>query len=263
MANGTQAISRALQILKAFDDDNPQWDLMQLVEATGLNKTTVHRILGALENEGLVERTVTGAYQLGSEMIALGGRAARVNNLRRVAHDHLAQLAQATGETVTLEVLRRDGDGCGYMLVIDEVLGRHLVGITQYIGTRLPLHATSTGKAILAYLPPHEHRDLLAANLPPFTGRTFTTPERLEAELIDTSERGYSVCIGELEEGLIAIGAPICNVERRVQAAICLVGPSVRLDTETVSHLAERVKATAEAISHQIGYRPPSLEVKE
>jgi IclR family acetate operon transcriptional repressor len=249
---GTQSIDRALQLLKLFDDNCPTWDLAGLVDVTGLNKTTVFRIVTALENAGLVERDASGAYKLGSEMIALGGRAARANDLRRVAHEDLRALSDTTGETTTLEILRPDNDGwC--MLVIDEVLGRHLVGITQYIGSRLPVHATSTGKAVLAHVA--EPTRYLPQTPLIFTDATRDEGSLLLADIQQARAQGYSVAIGELERGLVAIGAPVFDANGEVTAAISLVGPSVRLGAAQVDNLIPRVVATAEKISHQIGYR--------
>src|SRR5690606_19183745 len=108
--DGTQSIIRALSVLKMFDDANPSWDLQELTDASKLNKTTLFRILGALEYEGLLEKTDEGRYVLGSEMIALGGRAARVNNLRTVSHPILKHLTTLSGETTTLEVMRAESD---------------------------------------------------------------------------------------------------------------------------------------------------------
>ncbi|MEM6527313.1 MAG: IclR family transcriptional regulator [Chloroflexota bacterium] len=256
MADGTQSISRAIQILKAFDDDNPSRDLGELVDVTGLNKTTVHRILNALEGEGLIERTDGNGYRLGSELIAMGGRAARANNLRDIAHSHIWVLSKDTGETVTLEILRKDSD-IAYTLVIDEVLGKHLVGINQYIGTRLPVHATSTGKSILAFLTEDEVSNLLTDNLQRYTDRTQHTSDDLMQELTYIRQQRSSLVSGELEEGLIAIGAPIFDQNSRPIAAISLVGPSVRLNREKVNELTARVRDTANAISHAMGYRNP------
>lgn len=255
MADGTQSIGRALHILKAFDDHHPTWELAQLVEAVGLNKTTVFRILAALEAEGLIEKTNTGEYRLGSEMIAMGGRAARANPLREVASGHLRALARACGETTTLEIARRNGDSGGYMLVIDEVLGKHLVGITQYIGTRLPIHATSTGKALLAFLDDDARHELVTFPLPAFTQQTNITEAAFFAELDAICEDGYALAVGELEEGVVAIGAPVFDHNGNVTAAISMVGPSVRLNREQAHTLAVEVRETALRISHDIGYR--------
>jgi IclR family acetate operon transcriptional repressor len=257
---GTQSINRALHILKAFDDHNPRWELSALVEAVGLNKTTVFRILAALEAEGLIEKTDTGEYRLGSEMIAMGGRAARANPLREAASPHLKALTRATGETTTLEIIRRDTDGAAYMLVIDEVLGKHLVGITQYIGTRLPVHATSTGKVILAYLTDDARADLLPPDLQPLTAHTHQSPDAFIAALQTAYTNGYALVVGELEEGVVAVGAPIFNADGYPIAALSLVGPSVRFTRSRAAELAPQVIATAHRISHDIGYRQPIHE---
>ena len=89
---GTQAISRAFEILKMFDDEHPEWSLSDLVEASAFKKTTAFRILSALEFEGALRRTEGGNYQLASELIVLGGRAMRANRLRTVTQPYLCLL---------------------------------------------------------------------------------------------------------------------------------------------------------------------------
>ncbi|MGJ3239191.1 MAG: IclR family transcriptional regulator [Anaerolineae bacterium] len=253
--DGTQSIIRALSILKMFDDVNPSWDLQELTDASQLNKTTLFRILGALEYEGLLEKTDEGRYTLGSEMIALGGRAARVNNLRAVSHARLKHLTAQSGETTTLEVMRIENDQTWSMLVIDEVLGRYIVGITQYIGSRLPLHATSTGKVILAFSDADTRARLLAAQRAQFTDDTRIRNSDILQELNTIAEQGFALAYGELEAGLVAIGAPIFDANQTVQAAISLTGPSVRIKRNDVPALAALVCQHAADISHQLGYR--------
>src|SRR5215212_9367759 len=103
---GTQTIARAIAILKCFTDAQPQLSLADIVQATRLNKATAYRMLTALEKEGLIARLGDGeAYRLGSEAIALGGRALRATSLHGVSQRELEALAQATGETATLETL--------------------------------------------------------------------------------------------------------------------------------------------------------------
>lgn len=255
MTNGTQSIDRALSVLSAFDDHHPTLSLIELVERLDLNKTTAFRILTALEHAGYIDKTANGDYRLGSELIALGGRAARANPLRDAAHIHLQDLTRRTGETTTLEVIRRDERDEPFMLVIDEVLGKHLVGITQYIGTRLPIHATSTGKAVLAYLAPDARADYLRFPLPTLTHHTVTSEVDFLAELERACQQGYALVGGELEEGLVAVGAPIFDTNGQPIAAISLVGPSVRLSRGLAVELAADVVHTAQAISHTIGYR--------
>lgn len=254
--DGTQSILRALSVLKMFDDAHPTWDLQDLTDASQLNKTTLFRILGALEYEGLIEKNDEGRYRLGSEMIALGGRAARANNLRTISHPILKHLTNTTGETTTLEVMRSESDQTWSMLVIDEVIGKHLVGITQYIGSRLPLHATSTGKAVLAFIDDDTRQNLLSAQMAGYTDLTHIEPNALLADLDHISEQGFALAYGELELGLVAIGAPIFNANQQVIAAISLTGPSVRIKRNDVDALAQHVCKHAADISYQLGYRP-------
>src|SRR5262245_60854551 len=116
---GTQTVMRAVALLKAFTDAQPQMGLTELSRAVGLNKTTTYRLLAALEHEGLVAQDARGgAYHLGPEAIALGARALRATDLRAAARPELEALARETGETADLEIL----DGAE-VLVADEVHG--------------------------------------------------------------------------------------------------------------------------------------------
>jgi len=221
---GTQAVARALSLLKAFSDARPEWRLSELARAAHLHKATTHRLLAALEREGMVARDASGElYRLGPEAIALGARAARANHLRAVSRAELEALAAATGETATLEVLV-DGD----MLILDEVLGRGLIGATASLGTRWPAHATSTGKAVLA---------------------------ALARELEDVARRGYATAYEELERGYVAVGAAVCDPEGRPQAALSVGGPTVRLPASRVPALGRQVRAAAQRISAALGFR--------
>ena len=138
---GTQAVLRAISLLKVFDDEHPQWNLTELAHETGLNKTTTFRLLSALESEGMIARGDSGDnYVLGPEIVVLGGRALRANKLRSISHPKLEQLAAITGETASLEILAgRD------MLIIDEVVGEHLVSGVRSIGTRCRCTARRQG----------------------------------------------------------------------------------------------------------------------
>ena len=125
-----------------------------IIDEARLHKATAHRLLAALEREGMVTRDASGdRYRLGPEAIALGARAARATDLHAASREEVTTLAAATGETATFEVpAGRD------MLILDEALGRSLIGATASIGTRWPMHATSTGKAYLASLPEEDAR---------------------------------------------------------------------------------------------------------
>lgn len=249
---GTQAVRRAMALLKAFDDARPSWGLSELAREAGLNKTTAFRLLSALESEGMVARGQDGeSYVLGPELIVMGGRALRANNLRAVARPYLEALAEQTGETASLEV--RAGRE---VLVVDEVMGEYLMSGVQTIGSRWPLHATSTGLAILAFMPQAEREGLVQPPLAAVTPHTITDPLQLCQELEVICRRGYAVADEGLEIGLVAIGAPLHNHDGAVPAAISIAGPKLRLNPTRVAEIGEMVRAAAEEISGRLGYRP-------
>jgi DNA-binding IclR family transcriptional regulator len=249
---GTQAVLRAITLLKAFTDDRPSWKLSDLARHVDLNKTTTFRILTALESEELITRDADDeAYRLGPAALTLGGRALRANSLRTVARPFLEQMAAETQETAALEVLSGSE-----VLIIDEVLGTHVMTGTQSIGTRWPAHATSTGKALLAALPADEVARRLAGRLTAWTPQTITSLAALQADLEETRRRGYAVAREELEVGLVAVGAPVRDYDGRCVGAVSLAGPAQRLTCERTPAFGARVVAAALAIARQLGYPP-------
>jgi IclR family acetate operon transcriptional repressor len=248
---GTQAVLRAITLLKAFTDDHPQLGLAELARMVGLNKTTTYRLLTALESQGLIARnSANETYRLGPEVIALGGRALRASDLRSVSRIELEGLARLTGETATLEALVGPE-----VLVLDEVSGAHLVGATQYIGARWPAHATSTGKVLLAFLPEAALAELLPLPLAQVTGQTITALESLRQELAHIREQSYALAIEELEAGFSAIAAPIRNHDGQAVASLSLNGPSARLTPERLQEIAPLVVEAAGRVSVQLGYK--------
>jgi DNA-binding IclR family transcriptional regulator len=249
---GTQSVARAIALLKAFSDAQPEWALGDLAQATGLNKTTAFRLLSALEAERLVMRNpLSGGYRLGVELIAMGGTAMRSNPLRAISRPVLVTLAEQSGEAATLEMLVEN-----YVLVIDEVASSNPMGMTQDVGNRLPLHATATGKVLLAARPDAEVARLLDEPLTPWTEQTIVDGDQLRAELARIRQEGIAQAIDELEPGFTAVAAPVVDRERQVVAAISVGGPGVRLTPERLPHIAAMVLMSARQISRQLGYWP-------
>jgi DNA-binding IclR family transcriptional regulator len=250
---GTQSVLRALDMLDAFSDERPAWTVTELAEATGLNRTTTYRLLTALESREYVARDeANDTYRLGSGLIALGGRALRANAVRAISRAELEQLAEDMGETATLEILSGPE-----VVIIDEVPGDYVTSGSQHIGSRWPAYATSTGKAILAHLPPAERAPALPSPLRPLTPLTLTDLAGLEACFEASRRLGYAVANEELELGFVAVGAPIFDADGRPVAAISLGGTLIRLSPERVPEVGARVQAAARRISHQLGYRTP------
>jgi len=228
---GAQAALRAIRLLKVFTIQQPEMSLAELSEASGLNKTTTHRLLRALQSESLIERNpATSQYSLGAGLMALGVQALASSDLRRRVRPMLKTLARESGETATLEV-----PVDGSMLILDEVTGRHVVGAAGNVGTIWPLHATSSGKAYMAF--EEDGISELADELFPLTPRTLTSKEMIQPQLFDIRRRGYAVTVGELEEGFTAIATVIRGALGNVQGTISICGPSTRFSPTRCAEL--------------------------
>ncbi|HSE40289.1 MAG TPA: IclR family transcriptional regulator [Acidobacteriota bacterium] len=248
---GTQAVIRALTLLKLFTDAQPEWALKDLVKRTKLNKSTLFRLLTALESEGLISRDpISETYRLGPEIIALGGRALRSNPLQIIGRDELKSLAEKTRETASLEVLSGKD-----VVILEEVVGDRVLSGIASIGTRWPAFATSTGLAILSRLPDPDVQEILKSPLTQFTPKTITSPEQLRRELFNIKQRGFAVADEVLELGYVAIGAAIVNHDGEVAGAISIGGPKVRLTTDRVNEYGGIVRAAALRISSRLGHR--------
>jgi len=237
---GTQAATRAVGLLKAFSDAEPELSLSDLCQRMNLTKTTAHRLLGALEAEGLIGRNPrSGRYRLGVGLLALGARALRSNDLRDRARPALEWLRRESGETATLEIAVD-----GKMLILDELHTGHLVSAAGNVGSRWALHATSSGKALLAH-----RQDLweqLAEPLPRFTANTITSRDELSRQARQALVQGYATAEEELEQGYSAVAAPLFGPLGEVEAALSLGGPSGRISQRGLGYFGRLVSLAAE-----------------
>ena len=242
---GTQAVVRALRLLRSFTPQEPRLTLGQLSSAQGLKKTTAHRLLLALESEGLVARDPgCSTYRLGPEVIALGSQALLTSDLCAHVRPTLKRIAAETGESTSLEVLVGD-----HMLIIDGVKGRHLVSASLEIGTRWPAHATSTGKCVLAHLPEARREYLLSLPMSRVTEHTVTDPDVLRMELETIRDSGFAVADQALEQDFVAIGAEFRGPLGEVQGAISIGGPASRFSPSRIRSLGDHLRSEADGLS--------------
>lgn len=243
---GAQAALRAVRLLKLFTSERPEMTLSEISQVSGLNKTTTHRLLRALQSEGLVDRnSATACYCLGTGLMALGVLALSSNDLRRRVRPLLRKLARESGETVTLEVpVERD------MLILDEVAGRHVIAATGNIGTRWPLHATSTGKAYMAF---DEHGiERLGNSLPSLTQNTLVRPDSFRPQLEDIRRRGYAETVDELEDGYTAVGTVIRSSFGDVLGALSIGGPTARMHASRRAQLGTTLCQTVARLDQRL-----------
>ncbi|MGD9599807.1 MAG: IclR family transcriptional regulator [Steroidobacteraceae bacterium] len=241
---GAQAALRAIRLLKMFTVERPEWSLAELCRGSGLNKTTAHRLLRALQSECLIERSAaTGAYCLGRGLMALGVQAIVNSDLRRRVRPVLEALARSSRETATLEVPMDDS-----MLIVDEAAGSYVVGATGNVGARCPLHASSTGKAFLAF--EASGRGRLRCPLTTFTAKTLVDPDALLPQFIEIRRRGYAVSVDEMEQGYTAVATVIRGALGDVQGALCIGGPTQRLHAARRAELGAALCEAAKYLSH-------------
>jgi DNA-binding IclR family transcriptional regulator len=201
-----QSVDRALSLLDRVAAAAPEGETAaRLAAQCDINRATAGRLLGALEDHGLVEREPdTNRYKLGFALLRMAA-AAGYDGLVRKTRPVLDRVCAETGETAELAVAGLNG-----VTYVSEAAPPSVLQIS-WLAREVPLHATSTGKAFLAWLPPDEARGLLADPLPRYTETTVTDPDDLMDELAATRERGYAECAGELEGRLFGVSAPVLS----------------------------------------------------
>lgn len=247
-----QSIERAAAILRSFAEANTELGVTDLSRRLNLHKSTVSRFLSALQQEGFVEQnSETSKYRLGLRLVSLASVVLDGIDVRRVARPYLETLADQTQETVNITVL--DGDEC---VNIDRVASPRPIRYVGWIGRRTPPHCTSTGKVLLAYLPPERYDVILPDPLPALTSHTITDRDTLEAVLERVRMKGYATAHEEFEEGLSAIAAPLRNHTGNVIATVSISGPAYRIGTDNLQRYIDPLQEAARNISAALGYRP-------
>jgi DNA-binding IclR family transcriptional regulator len=246
-----QSLDRALEILELLASNGKEMGVTELARRLEVHKSTTSRLLATLQEHGLVEQNpASDKYRLGYALVRLAGAVVAELDLVRVARPLLQELAERTHETVNLAILQGD-----QVVNIDQIAASHLVVNVNWVGKQTPLHSTSNGKALLAFLPEAERRSVLSAPLKRFTPRTIVDRATLEKQLRRVVDDGYAFTLEELEVGLNAVAAPIRGHDGRVVAAVSVAGPSYRVTPQRLTELGGMTKETGDAISRRLGYR--------
>jgi len=244
-----QSVDRAVTILEILARSG-EVGVTELAKELGVHKSTAFRLVSALERRRLVEQHVgRGKYRLGTGILRLAG--ATTSRLDLVQESRLVSraLAQRTGETVNIAVLT---DGAA--LYMDQVAGSSALQPHNWVGQRIPLHATSNGKVLLSALEQAEITKQVGT-LRGYTTNTLTTMAALNRELAQIRERGYAIAVDELEIGLTAVAAPVHDIHGAIVASLSISGPTFRLDARRLPQLAEAVVVAAAEVSGRLGWR--------
>lgn len=235
-----QSVDRALAILDLLARRG-EAGVTEIAAELDVHKSTAFRLVGALENRQLVEQVSDrGKYRLGFGIIRLAGATTATLDLPREGQPVCERLAEELDETVNLAIL-----DTGAATNITQSYGSAAVTARNWIGQRTPLHATSSGKVLLAWADEKVLEDALDT-LERFTPNTITSRSKLLAELKLTRERGWASTNEELEIGLNAVAAPIRDAEGTVVAAVSVSGPAYRLTVDSFESVTKKLRAGAD-----------------
>lgn len=247
-----QALERALDILDCFNFQSRELSLSDVVNRTGLNKTTAKRLIANLTARGYLQQDPqTRKYQLGMRLFELGGVVFSSFSLRRAAAAPMTGLQNKTGATVLLGVRMED-----QLVYVDKREGDGMIRISSDVGWRRPLHYGMLGMVLLAGIESNEV-DRILENFPleAHTPFSITDFDAFSLRLEEIRVQGYVIEKEEAVEGVLGIAAPIRDYTRQVTAALGIALPlGQRNLTESVDRIVDLVKKTCETISSDLGY---------
>jgi DNA-binding IclR family transcriptional regulator len=246
---GVQSVDRALAVLEILARDGHA-GVSDIAEEMGIHKSTVSRLLGSLVSREMVhQNSERGKYQLGFGILRLASSIPGRLSLVREARPVLESLAEEFKETVNLAVLRSN-----YAVNVDQAMGPSTLATYDWVGSLTPLHATSSGKVLLAALSADDRdRILKETGLPARTPRTIISRNKLEHQLLDVARDGYGVVREEFEIGLNSMAVPVYNHMGSVIGAVSISGPAFRFDPEATPGLLDALKQAGLQISAKMG----------
>lgn len=245
-AGGAQTLVRGLEIMEAVRAGKST--LPELSESLGIAKPTLYRLAATLVEHRYLSFIPRVGYGLGPKLLELGFEAGRQMSLPRIAHPHLAALAEGTGDTVHLGVL--DGQRALYL---DKLPGRRRVDISSKVGERQPLRSTGLGKALILDEDESRWRELYQheeQSGPRYSVDLSTWLRRMN----DYATHGHAFDLEENEDRIRCIAAPLRDVSGKIVGAISVSSAAQYMDDERMHAVADEVRATAQAVSRDLGW---------
>ena len=249
-SNLSQTVLKALDILECVALAEQPLSAAEVAKLCDLSRPTAYRLIRTLTTRGYVTEDDDTHYRLGTQTLSLSQNVLESLDLPELAQSYLRQLSDITNETAYLSILDNDE-----ILYIGKAESSQSVRTNTKIGSRNRLHCTSMGKAILAFLPESNQRELIERmELIRNTSTTITNKAALIEEIETIRTQKYSIDNEESEEGVRCLGAPIFDHNGNVLAAISVSGPAYRLSVSRLSALSSLVIDTAITISNRLGY---------
>ncbi|MBG0739718.1 IclR family transcriptional regulator [Paeniglutamicibacter antarcticus] len=248
---GVQSVDRAITVLEILARTGGA-GVSEIADEMGVHKSTASRLLSALDARDMAQQDhERGKYQLGFGILRLASSIPGRLNVAAEARPFLHALADKFQETVNLAVLRSN-----FAVNVDQAMGPSALATSDWMGSLTPVHATSSGKILLASLDTAERGQILKeSGQPALTESTVTSRPALEKQLIAAAANGFATSYSELEIGLNAVAVPVRDHRGVTIAAISISGPAFRFDPKAIPGLLEELKQTGEQVSEKLGYR--------
>lgn len=235
---GLRTLERGLDILDLYGQGTLKLSLSEIAEKINLTPSTTSRLLHTLNLRGYVSRDEeTKKFSIGPQALRFSVSSLRTFDLRKIAAPFLQSLHQKHNESVSLYILLD-----GHRVCIDRLETTHALRHVVNVGDRLPLLRGASGKVLLAWLAEDERKKIPAADAVP------------AKELEKIRNQGYAISLGERDQGVSAISAPIFDVSGRLLCALAVAGPIVRLNPAVLAAMAPDVVDTARKVSAALGH---------
>lgn len=246
------SVVKAFKVLELFTNERPEIGISQISRELGMPGSTVHRLVSTLEALGyLRQNSDNERYRLGIGAYILGSRVKMLNELSTIAKPYLAELSNRYNETSHLSITL----GNDRLLCIDKSKTNRGFFATPDVGGTHRIHITSSGKAMLAFMPEAEQDRIISQiQFQRYTPNTIMTAEQLKEQLQVIRREGIAIDNEESELGLFCCGAPIFDAEGKCFAAISISMPISRSSSQ-IDVIKQDVKSFAAKISRELGYR--------
>lgn len=243
------AVLKVFAILQALSERN-ETGISELSVRLAMPKATVYRFLQTMKTLGYVRQEAdTEGYGLTVRMFELGAKTLRYPDLIELAKPHMAQLSEATGETVHLGTLI-DSE----ILYVHKVDSRHVLGMYSRVGRRAPLHCTAIGKVLMAWESPEARARILSGcDFKRFRAKTITTPEAFAEELEATLAQGFGIDREEFDDHVRCLAIPLFDRQNHVVAGLSVSFPTFRYDEAREPELVAMLTEASRDISRQMG----------
>lgn len=249
MQSKNKTVVRSMEIINLFIN-HAKLSFNEIIELSGIPKTSVYRMLQSLEEMGLVEKDEQGKYSLGILFLRFGHLVSERLDIRQVALPTMQDLHNEFGEAVNLII--RDGDEAVYIEKLESI---RPVRLYTTIGRRSPLYAGACARSILSFLSAVEREEYLKkVELKPYAKGTIVEVNELRETISEARNVGYTISYSELEDFTAAIAVPIFDYTGEAIAGLSIAGIETNYQQENLDKYIDKIKEASLEISIKLGY---------